>query len=113
MDCLTVRADAPVKPLFETLLRCMFSIASTFEGRRWSMTSWISGSSLSLQNIFATGERDLEFEIESGRRGCCSVWELHEVDIKKERWEKVVQGEYMTSRIGDSVLGGKDEMVIW
>ena len=56
MDCLTVRADAPVNPLLETLLRCMFSIASTLEGRRWSMTSLIDGSSLLLQNILTADQ---------------------------------------------------------
>ena len=48
IDCLTVRADAPVRPLLVTLLRCMFCMASTLDGRRWSMTSSICGSSLPL-----------------------------------------------------------------
>jgi hypothetical protein len=45
IDCRTVKADAPVSPRFETDFRWVFCIASTVDGRRWSSTSLISGSS--------------------------------------------------------------------
>lgn len=45
IDCLTVREEAPVKALLETLLRCFCSTASLLDGRRWSRTSMTSGSS--------------------------------------------------------------------
>ena len=46
MDCLTVRAEAPVRPLLETLFSRALAMASTLEGRRWFRTSSILGSSL-------------------------------------------------------------------
>ncbi len=54
MDCLTVRAEAPVRPLFETLLRCTWFMASALDGRfsPRSRTSEISGSSFE-KNISA------------------------------------------------------------
>jgi hypothetical protein len=46
MDCLTVRALAPVRPLLLTDLRCCCCMASTLDGRRWLWTSAGVGSSL-------------------------------------------------------------------
>ena len=47
MDNLTVRAEAPVRPLLETFLRCCWFMASVLDGRSSprSRTSVISGFS--------------------------------------------------------------------
>lgn len=58
MDCLTVKADAPVRPLLEMLLRCWLSNASAVDGCRWRRTSSILGSSLE-NNMVAKGGRYL------------------------------------------------------
>ena len=55
MDCLTVRAEAPVRPLLETLLRCCWFMASVLEGRS-SPRSRTSGSSFE-NNILAAVEK--------------------------------------------------------
>lgn len=61
MDCLTVRAEAPVRPLLETLLRCCCLMASLLEGRSSprSRTSEISGSSFE-NNMSAAVDKEEE-----------------------------------------------------
>ncbi len=56
IDCLTVRAEAPVRPLLDTLFRCCCLMASVFDGRRWLETSEVSGSSLEKNMIAADGK---------------------------------------------------------
>lgn len=43
IDCLTVKAEAPVRPRFDTDFRCV--LTSALEGRRCSRISWGVGSS--------------------------------------------------------------------
>lgn len=62
MDCLTVRAEAPVRPLLETLLRCCWFMASVLDGRSSprSRTSVIAGSSLEKNIMTAVEEGEEE-----------------------------------------------------
>ncbi len=52
IDCLTVRADAPVNFTFDALFLCRRVMASAFEGRRWLEMSEVSGSNLPILNGF-------------------------------------------------------------
>lgn len=68
MDCLTVKAEAPVSPLFDTDLRWACWIASTLDGRRCEATSAGVGSSL-FQNIVSALNPSPVCDVEKEIRG--------------------------------------------
>lgn len=89
MDCLTVNADAPVRPLFATDLRPLLATASALEGCRWDRTSSLLGSisiaSLRMRVRMSDGKLVLR-SCWSGRKQLCSV---------KSFVEEVDEGEVM------------------
>jgi hypothetical protein len=58
IDCLTVKADAPVRPLLDTDLRWVLCIASALEGLRCCAISSGWGSVESFQNIMGDCSAD-------------------------------------------------------
>jgi len=89
MDCLTVKADAPVRPLLATDLRPMLATASALEGCRWDRTSSLLGS-ISIASL------QIRFGMSAGRQVLRSWRKLEEATaLDKSFMEEVNRSEAM------------------